>query len=165
MIVCSLTNRSHAWVQSLIKDSLFDLGKERSISAVDPFRCHGSTLSIKYMNMLATLCSQVTPQVAIVPEKEVTSSTWILSMRGEGNTLPPLSRICQKHQFWLHPLSTHISSMKRPLISKPEGSCIHGPRQQKSFAVEEGQLRPWESFYLQKILSVSSSGFSNGVQH
>ena len=47
MTVCSLTNRSDAWVYSFIKDGLFDLGEECSISALDSIRCHGSTVSIK----------------------------------------------------------------------------------------------------------------------
>ena len=145
----SLTNWSDAWVQSLNKDGLFDLGKECSISALDGIRCGGSTLAIKYMSTLVTPCSHVTPWVAIVPGKEVTSFTWIVSDK-EQNTLYTVSRIFQKHHLWLYPVGIHLSSMKRPLISKLEGSCIHDPRHNGKLAVEDHQLRPWEGFYLHK---------------
>lgn len=53
-IAWNLTNPSNAWVQSLISDGLFDLGREHSISAVDSIRCGGSTLYIKYVDSLVS---------------------------------------------------------------------------------------------------------------
>lgn len=54
MITWKMSNQSDAWVQSLINDSLFDLGTERSICAVDSVRCGDDTLSTKNMNALVT---------------------------------------------------------------------------------------------------------------
>ena len=92
----SWINPSNAWVQSLIPGGLLDLGTECSTSAVDPIRGSSSTLYINYVNSVVSHVIQVTPHVAMFPER-----------RDLLQKVPPVSGMWQRDQFLLYASSTN----------------------------------------------------------
>lgn len=129
---CTFVETHNFWCLSLTGWPVWSR-TECTNSAADSIMCGGGTLSIKYMDCVSFVCSQGLPKWPVCLERRWTPPELTAFIREQKNTLHLVGGICQSWNFWLYPVNINIFSMKSPLLSKLEGSCIHDSRQSGSW--------------------------------